>query len=144
MHQHRSHALLLACVGLALALSGCMALGMRPTPAERPSARYSAAAGVALHRSPNAASEVVGTLALHEGVLRYQIEGDYAYVTSEKSGRSGWVRERDLIERLPAPKKTAAAPAEPEPEPEPATEPAPATEPEPPPAPREKSVFDPY
>ena len=63
--------------GLVLALSGCAATqrtvsgwfgGGDGPSAERPKARYSAAAGVELHRAPDASSEVVGTLALHEGV----------------------------------------------------------------------------
>lgn len=149
----RQRAVWIAMFGLGLVLSGCAASGWfaaSDAPStDRPKARYSAAAGVALHRAPDASSEVVGTLALHEGVLRYQQDGEFAYVTSDKTGRSGWVRERELIERLPAPKKTAAAPA-PAPaaaEPSETVEPAEAeepTEPAPPPAPREKSVFDPY
>ena len=101
-----------------------------------------------LHREPVASSQVVGELALHEGVLRYQVEGGFAYVKAEKSGRSGWVRERDLIERLPAvPKPIAKTPAD-RAQPEPAESSAPDEPPDPaeqPPAqPPEKSIFDPY
>ena len=98
---------------------------------------------------------LVGKLAL-AGVLSYRVEGGFAYVTSEKSGRSGWVRERQLIERLPVMKKPVA---EPPPRPaaeQPSTQEEPSTQqespaeseppaPEEPPAPpREKSIFDPY
>ena len=70
-------------------------------------------------------------------------------MTSEKSGRSGWVRERQLIERLPVTKKPVVEPPPPsaeqpsaQEEPPAESEP-PATE-EPPDKPREKSIFDPY
>ena len=153
----------IAISGLGLMLSGCAAVrsaqetvggwfGSADEPAAgKPQARYSAAAGVALYRNPDDSSEVVGKLALYEGVLRYRVEGGYAYVTSEKSGRSGWVRDRQLIERLPATKKPAAATPAPSPSAEepsaqeepPAESEPPATE-EPPAPPREKSIFDPY
>ncbi len=108
--------------GLGLMLSGCAAVrsaqetvggwfGSADGQAgQKPQARYSAAAGVALYRNPDESSEVVGKLALYEGVLSYRVEGGFAYVTSEKSGRSGWVRERQLIERLPVTKKPVVAP----------------------------------
>jgi len=114
----------------------------------KPQARYSAAAGVVLHRKPDASSEVVGKLALHEGVLSYQRKDGFAYVTSAKGGLSGWVREQQLIERLPmAAKPVVAAPAGAAEEPAVQEPPAPeeAPEPETPPAePPEKSIFDPY
>jgi hypothetical protein len=127
---------------LALCLSGCALPGFSSGKPARPTALYSAAAGVELHHAPDAASEVVGTLGRHEGVLRYQLEGGFAYVTSEKTGRSGWVREGQLIETLPVAKKAPEPEAIAAPAAETPAEPAP--EPEPPPAPREKSVFDPY
>jgi hypothetical protein len=115
---------------------------------QRPRAYYSAAARVQLHREPVASSQVVGELALHEGVLRYQVEGGFAYVKAEKSGRSGWVRERDLIERLPAKTQpstqTQAEQAQPEPEELPDQDEPPDPDPQPPAQPREKSIFDPY
>ena len=123
--------------------------------AQKPQARYSAAAGVALYRNPDESSEVVGKLALYEGVLSYRVEGGFAYVTSEKSGRSGWVRERQLIERLPVTKKPVAEPPppaaeqpstqeEPSAQEEPRAESEPPAPEEPPAKPREKSIFDPY
>ena len=155
----------IAISGLGLMLSGCAVVrsaeetvsgwfgsadGQSGQVAQKPQARYSAAAGVALYRNPDESSEVVGKLALYEGVLSYRIEGGFAYVTSEKSGRSGWVRERQLIERLPVTKKPVAEPPPPpaaeqpsaQEEPPAESEP-PATE-EPPAKPREKSIFDPY
>ena len=133
----------IALAALGLMLSGCAAArsfqhavsGSLDTPdgpgMGKPEARYSAAAGVTLHRKPDASSEVVGELALHEGVLRHRREAGFAYVTSKRSGLAGWVRERQLIARLPPP----SAPDTPE---------TPETEtPERPPPP-EKSIFDPY
>ncbi len=123
-------ALWIAIAGLGLMLSGCAAVraaqqsvsGSSAGPAVgKPQLRYSAAAGVTLHRKANATSEIVGKLDLHEGVLRYQRRAGFAYVTSQRSGSSGWVREQQLIERLP--------------EQEPDTPEAP---------PPEKSIFDPY
>lgn len=123
----------IAVAGLGLMLSGCAAVrsaqqavsGSPRTADERgvgkPQERYSAAAGVALHRKADASSEVVGELELHESVLRYQRRAGFAYVASQRSGLAGWVREEQLIARLP--------------EKEPDT-----TEPPPP----EKSIFDPY
>ncbi len=162
-----------AIAALGALLSGCAATQSATRPAsgwfgagdsaseQKPTARYSAAAGVALHEQPDASSPVLGKLGRHEGVLRYQLENGFAYVTSEKSGRSGWVREGELIERLPAARKAAAAAPRVAPEPAVAPrdpvvpddpvggdEPAEALEPsepgEPPAEAPEKSIFDPY
>jgi hypothetical protein len=123
----------IAVAGLGLMSSGCAAVrsaqqSMSRSPgaadaraAAKPQVRYSAAAGVALYRKADATSDVVGKLDLHESVLRHQRRAGFAYVTSQRSGLAGWVREQQLIERLPA--EEAAAP-------------------EPPPP--EKSIFDPY
>ena len=122
-------ALWIAIAALGLMLSGCAAVRDRQTASGsgagprvvKPQMRYSAAAGVALHRNADAASEIVGELELHESVLRYKRKAGFAYVTSQQSGLAGWVREKELIESLPA-----QAPDTPEP---------------PPP---DKSIFDPY
>lgn len=140
---------------LALALaavigSGCAA-GRSATQTARgwlgmetraPRAYYAGAARAKLYRAPDATSAVVGQLALHEGVLCYELDGDFCYVKAERSGNEGWVLNADLIDRLPrasAPARNVAAPAAPAPEPEPELEPEPDA-----PAPAEKSVFDPY
>lgn len=151
----------------ALALFGCAAAGsMRKTVSgwlgseATPHAYYAAVARAKLHREPEASSEVVGELALHEGVLSYRVEDGFAYVRAERSGRSGWVRTTELVEQLPPARKPVGQPARgvepakggetvpggapspagtaPEAEAEPEDEPAP---PEPSP---EKSIFDPY
>jgi hypothetical protein len=104
-----------------------------------------------LYRAPDASSEVVGELALHEGVLRYQVDGDFAYVKAERSGRSGWLASANLIDSVPrasqpsrAEKPATEAPASAPEVVEPAEPPESETaEPEAP-APPEKSVFDPY
>lgn len=157
----------IAIAALAGVLFGCAAtrsvqdtvggwFGSDPgSSAERPQARYSAAAGVVLRETPDAAAGLVGRLGLHEAVLRYKLENGYAYVKSEKTGHDGWVRERDLIEQLPAPRKPAVAAPAAAPEPPATSEqsatqeaPAGATEPtepgESPSESPEKSIFDPY
>ena len=110
----------------------------------RPQARYAGAAGVSLYREPKASAEVVGRLGFHEGVLSYQVEDGFAYVKSEKSGRAGWVRERDLIERLPVAKKKPVVEAPGEPPEEPAAQDEPTEPDDSPVTPPEKSIFDPY
>lgn len=123
-------------------------LGLGATP---PRAYYVGVARAKLYRAPDASAAVVGELALHEGVLRSEVEGDFAYVRAEQSGLSGWVRSANLIDELPranrpspaktpASAETAPAPASAEPTATPESE---STEPEPP-EPPEKSVFDPY
>ena len=122
---------------------------------QRATALYSAAAGVALHESADTSSAIVGKLGLYEGVLRTRIENDFAFVRSPKSGRSGWVREAQLVERPPVARK---APVEaPSAAPEAAGSPAevgtpgvadeaiePAEPGEPPAETPERSIFDPY
>ncbi len=159
----------LAAVVLGLLASGCAATRSttdvvggwfgrmpvtRPDPSVRPSARYSASARVAVRALPDTSSEVVAELARHEPVLLYQRRDGFAFVVAEKSGRSGWVSERALIDRLPAAPKASAAPnapgapagpeaaSPPEAAPEPAEEPP--GEETAPPAPPQKSIFDPY
>jgi len=111
---------------------------------ERPQARYAGTAGVSLYREPKVSAEVVGALGLYEGVLRYRIEDGFAYVKSEKSGRSGWVRDRDLIERLPVAKKKAITQPPSESAEEPVVQDEPAEPSATPDEPPEKSIFDPY
>jgi hypothetical protein len=140
-----------AIAAIGVALSGCAAgrsaqktvtgwfgAGSAGAPAAAPRAqtRYAAAAGVQLHRGPDAASEVVGELALHEAVLRDRLANGFAHVKSRASGRVGWVHEQELIARLPVEDETAT-PEEAAPESDPS-----GTD-EPPETP-EKSVFDPY
>jgi hypothetical protein len=120
-------------------------LGAEPPPR----AHYVGVAGAKLHREPDAASDVVGTLRLHEGVLAYRAENGFAWVRAESDGREGWVSARALIDELPRAREPARAqprpqsrtemqPVEPEPE-SPAEAPAPERE-----QPPEKSVFDPF
>jgi hypothetical protein len=166
---------ILLCASLAGVVSGCTAVrstqetvggwfGAKaadgPSPDVRPRAYYAASARVPVLADPDASAKRVGELALHEGVLRYQVEGGYAWVSSQKGDTKGWVSERALIERLPAPAPARAA----KPAALPLTEAAPSeavapvapvddapvdedsdeAEPAEPGAPREKSVFDPY
>ncbi len=117
--------------------------------ASAPRAYYVGVARAKLYRAPDVSSEVVGELAMHDGVLRYEVKGEFSYVKAEQGGRSGWLQSAKLIDDLPrqttrAEKPASAAPVsapdagEPTEKPEGET-----TEPEAP-HPPEKSVFDPY
>jgi hypothetical protein len=111
-----------------------------PASGVRPRAFYASSAGVKIYESPDAASKIVGELARHEGLLRFQVQDGFAYVTTAKGSRAGWVLERALIAELPASPAAPAAPAStPDAEPDSAPE-----RPEEPSVPPEKSVFDPY
>lgn len=155
----------LAAIALgALLLTGCAtARSLQETvigwfAAEpKPRALYSRVSGAELHHEADAASEVVGRLALHEGVLAYRVSGDFTYVRGEASKSSGWVKSAELIEQVPRARQPSPVPAQaaaPQPEVAPTapveTEPAqpePPAEPEEPAQPEpshEKSVFDPY
>lgn len=113
---------------------------------EPPRAYYAGAARARLYRDPDTSSEVVGELALHEGVLAYRVDDGFTWVRAEQSGRAGWVRSDQLIDTLPRARTPAASAPRP-----PASGEAPAPPAEPPPeepegpAPEpERSVFDPY
>jgi hypothetical protein len=163
----------LLCALLASVLSGCAVarstqetvggwFGGKPTdgPAAgvRPRAYYAASARVKVLAEPAASASVVGELALHEGVLGYQVEEGYAYVTSQTGDTKGWVSVRALIEKLPSPTraaKPAAAPpaatpaqdgatAEPLEPLAPEDDPSDDAEKPSPGATPEKSIFDPY
>ena len=140
---------------LAVGVAGLMLLGcasmqsMKQTvsgwfgAAPPPRAYYSGVARAKLRREPEASSEVVGELALHEGVLAYQSDDGFVFVRAEKGGRSGWVRSSELIGQLPPERKATSEPQKAATPPEPEA-PPPASEPEPEPQQPEKSVFDPY
>jgi hypothetical protein len=114
--------------------------GSEPTPR----ARYVGVSRARLYREADASSEVVGELAQREGVLAYRVDGEFEWVRSEATGRSGWVRASQLVDDLPRAPEPVAAP----PQPAAGSEPAPAAEPPPPepgpPAEPERSVFDPF
>ena len=107
-----------AAVAIALAaalLVGCAAAGSLKRTVQGwlggeapPRAHYVGVARARLYREPEASSEVVGELALHEGVLSYRVENGFAYVKAEKSGRTGWVDARALVDQLPPARKPAA------------------------------------
>jgi uncharacterized membrane protein len=139
----------------ALLLSACASLpGLRDeTPL------YAGQAGLRVHESASAGSRVVGTLALHERVLRSEVERGWAHVRSDRSGLKGWVDNARLLNRIPSAHAPAASPdAQPaaatdtqaaSPAPDLPAEPVVTTPEEtPPPAPdppkREPAVFDPF
>lgn len=145
-----------------------------PTPAETTSqvrrVYYAGAEGMKVYSEASTSSKVVGTLSLHEKVVRSDLQRGYALVESSKSGLKGWVDNAQLIWRLPtapgtgAPAKVEAEPEEPEapapeepsptaaPQPTPTAEVFPTSVPAPTAAPREMptprpvgpSIFNPY
>ena len=96
---------------------------------------YAGVEGLNVYSEASTSSKVVGTLSLHEKVVRTNLERGYAFVESTKSGLKGWVDNAQLIWRLPpapgagTPTNVEAQPEEPEtPAPE---EPTPTAAPEP-------------
>jgi hypothetical protein len=94
-----------------------------PTPAPKakaaqaPRAYYAGVEGLKVYAAPSSSSNVIGTLSLHEKVIRSNVERGYALVESTKSGIKGWVDNAQLTWRLaPAPKTAGPAPEEAPPE----------------------------
>jgi hypothetical protein len=63
---------------------------------------YAGMDGLKVYSEASTSSKVVGTLSLHEKVLRTSLERGYALIESEKSGLKGWVDNAQLVWRLPA------------------------------------------
>src|SRR5215510_15385159 len=80
-----------------------------PAAAQPPRVYYAGVDGLKVYSEPSASSKIVGTLSLHEKVTRSGVERGYGYVTSSKSGLTGWVSNAQLVWRLPA---AAASPGE--------------------------------
>jgi hypothetical protein len=110
------------------------------TPAITSQARrvyYAGVEDLKVYGEPSTSSKVVGTLSLHEKVVRTNLERGYAFVESTKSELKGWVDNAQLIWRLPAASTTGTptnvevepeapeAPAHEEPSPTPTTAPQP-------------------
>jgi hypothetical protein len=94
-----------------------------------------------VYAAPSSSSNVIGTLSLHEKVIRSNVERGYALVESTKSGIKGWVDNAQLTWRLaPAPKTAGPAPEEAPPEEAPPEEPAAPTEEEQAPPPPEATA----
>ena len=142
---------------VALALGGCASTrgtiggwfgAATPTPvstpgtaAQAPRVYYAGVEGMQVYSDSSASSKVVGELSLHEKVTRTRLERGFAFVQSAKSGTKGWVKNAQLIWRLPT-APTTAAPAAEEPQPAEPEEPeAPAVEE--PPAPTAPAVEEP-
>jgi hypothetical protein len=105
------------------------------TASQAPRVYYAGADGLKVYSEASSSSKVVGTLSLHERVVRTSLERGYAFVESSQSSLKGWVDNAQLIWRLPpasttgAPTNVEAQPEEPEaPAPE---EPTPTAAPEP-------------
>jgi len=137
-----------AIVVLGILLAGCATIqksmggwfgAATPTPApqatpaaaaQAPRVYYAGVDGLKMYSDPSASSKVVGALPLHEKVTRTQLERGFAFVESAKSGTKGWVKNAQLIWRLPT-TPTGAAPAAAEPQPEDTAAPAAETPQEP-------------
>jgi len=144
----------------------------KSTPASAQTRRiyYAGVEGLKVYSEASTSAKVVGTLSLHEKVVRSDIQRGYGLVESSKSGLKGWVDNAQLVWRLPAasttgaPAKVEAEPEEPQapapgepsptatPEPTPTVEVFPTKVPPPTAAPREMptprpvgpSIFNPY
>jgi hypothetical protein len=145
-----------------------------PTPAKAAKANatrrvyYATADGTKVYAQPSSSTNVVGTLALDEKVLRSRVERGYALIESSTTGVKGWVDNARLTWKAPGARSSAApaappaaeepdaaaeeeeaAPPEPTPEPTPTIAAPPAASP---PAPTKKparegvdpSIFNPY
>ncbi len=129
MKRHAQSSGVFLLVGGAVVIAGCASMqqtvsgwfGATPTPqatsagALAPRVYYAGIEGLKVYSEPSASAKVVGVLSLHEKVTRTKLESGYAYVESAKA--KGWVKNAQLIWRLPtAPTSAAPAPAEPQPE----------------------------
>ena len=141
-----------------------------PTASRGPRVYYAGVEGLKVYSETSASSKVVGTLSLHEKVVRTNLERGYAFVESTERDLKGWVDNAQLIWRLPsapgagAPTNVEEEPEEPEapsseeltptaaPEPTPTAAVFPTMVPAPTAAPRElptpraigPSIFNPY
>jgi len=115
---------------------------------------YASADGLVLRDAPESSAKIVGTLALHQKVVRSKVTNGYALVRAADGGIAGWVVNAKLLWKLPqatpaiergeTPAEETAAPADPPVE-APPTEPASEAPKEQAPKPRSgASVFDPY
>jgi hypothetical protein len=132
------------------------------TASQAPRVYYAGADALKVYSEASSSSKVVGTLSLHEKVVRTNLERGYAFVESTKTELKGWVDNAQLIWRVPAapgagaPTNVEAEPEEPEaPAPEeptptaavfPTMVPAPTAAPRelPTPRPLGPSIFNPY
>jgi hypothetical protein len=123
-----------AAVSVALVLASCASVQhtvggwfgtATPTPSPTPTLQtkggaattaprvyYAGIEGLQVYSAPSASSKVIGQLSLHEKVTRFKLERGYAYVESTKSDVKGWVKNAQLIWRLPSAPTTAAPAAE--------------------------------
>ena len=63
---------------------------------------YAGVEGLKVYSETSASSKVVGTLSLHEKVVRTNLERGYAFVESTERDLKGWVDNAQLLWRLPA------------------------------------------
>ncbi len=87
-----------------------------PTPAPIPQERSAAGVffagvdGLTVYSDSSSSSKIVGRLPLYDKVTRSKVERGYAYVTSDKSGITGWVNNAQLLWRVPSAPTAAGSP----------------------------------
>ncbi len=121
-----------------------------PTPNDKsaaPRVYYAGVEGLKMYSESSFKGAPIARLPLHEKVLRYKMERGFAYVKVPGTGQTGWVRNRDLVWRTPAPSKkrpetASAPPAEPGVESLPHQPPEVNHEPDPEKGKRDASMFD--
>ena len=153
---------LMAVMAMIVLASGCSAakktgewLGFESKgAAKEKGVFYAGADGLVVREAPKSSAKVVGTLALHQKVVRSKLTDGYALVRASGGDLAGWVVNAKLLWKLPqatpaveageTPAEESAPPTEPPAEASP-TEPATEAPKEQAPKPRSgASVFDPY
>ena len=79
------------------------------TSAELP--YYAGRRNLKVYSAPRRGARVLGTLALHQKVLRSEVQDGYARIRTPDGRKQGWVNNGLLIWRLPAAKRSATAAA---------------------------------
>jgi hypothetical protein len=152
----------MAVIAVSVLASGCSAakkpgewLGFGSKGAAKQEGVFFAGAdGLVVRDAPESSAKVVGTLALHQKVVRSKVTNGYALVRTADGGIAGWVVNAKLLWKLPqatpaieageTPAEENATPTEPPAEASP-SEPASESPKEQAPKPRSgASVFDPY
>jgi pyruvate/2-oxoglutarate dehydrogenase complex dihydrolipoamide acyltransferase (E2) component len=153
---------LMAVIAMIVLTSGCSAakktgewLGFESKgAAKEKGVFYAGTDGLVVRDAPKSSAKLIGTLSLHQKVVRSKVTDGYALVRVSGGDLAGWVVNANLLWKLPQATPAAEAEAAPAEETAPPTEPpaeAPPTEPateapkEQAPKPRSgASVFDPY
>lgn len=88
----------------AMVDSATKQLGVVDSP-ERPETFYVGLDGLKLFPEPRFSKAFIGTLPLHEEVVRDKLEKGFAHVRVVKTGETGWVNNANLVWRTSSPPK---------------------------------------